>query len=152
MLKVGDTAPDFTLKDQDNNEVTLSKLRGQNVVLVFYPLAFSGICTSELKSITANQKKYDDAKAKVFGISIDSRYALAAYKRDEGLSATLLADFHPKGDVAKKYDVFMENLGFAKRGTFIIDKNGVIRGMTVNEPGQARDEKTYFDALASCPI
>jgi len=152
MLKVGDTAPDFTLKDQDNNEVTLSKLRGQNVVLVFYPLAFSGICTSELKSITGNKQKYEDAQAKVFGISVDSRYSLAAYKRDEGLSATLLADFHPKGEVAKKYDVYMDGAGIAKRGTFVIDKNGVIRGMTVNEPGQARDEKAYFDALASCPI
>jgi peroxiredoxin len=152
MLKVGDAAPDFTLKDQDNNEVTLSKLRGQNVVLVFYPLAFSGICTGELKSLTANQKKYDDAKARVFGISIDSRYALAAYKRDEKLSATLLADFHPKGEVAKKYDVFMEALGFANRGTFVIDKDGIIRGVTVTEPGKARDEASYLSALASCPV
>jgi peroxiredoxin len=152
MLKVGDVAPDFTLKDSDGNDVTLSKLRGENVVLVFYPLAFTGICTGELKSITANQKRYADAKAKVYGISVDSRYALAEFKKKEALGANLLADFHPKGDVAQKYGVYMSEAGIAKRGTFILDKDGVIRGMTVNEPGQARNEESYFQALSACPV
>jgi len=152
MLKIGDAAPDFSLKDADGNTVQLSALKGQNVVLVFYPLAFTGICTGELKQITSNQKRYDDAGAKVFGISVDSHYALAEFRKKEGLTAGLLADFHPKGEVAKKYGVYLDDAGIAKRGTFVVDKEGVIRGMTINDPGHARDEEAYFQALASCPV
>lgn len=152
MLEIGDEAPDFVLKDSDGNDVSLSRLRGENVVLVFYPLAFTPICTGELKSIARNQGRYAQAKARVFGISVDSRFTLAEFKKKEGLTATLLADFHPKGEVARKYGVFMDETGFAKRGTFIVDKEGFLRGKTVNEPGQARNEDAYFDTLASCPI
>lgn len=153
MLEIGQPAPEFSLKDSDGNEVALSSFKGKsNVVLVFYPLAFTGICTGELKSLTANAGKYAEKNAKVLGISVDSRYALDIFKKKEGFEATLLADFHPKGDVAKKYGVFMDATGFAKRGTFVVDKAGILRGITINEPGQARDEQGYFDALASCPL
>jgi peroxiredoxin len=152
MLKVGDAAPDFTLKDQDGKEVSLQALRGQKVVLVFYPLAFTSICTGELKEISAHQQKYDAAGARVFGISVDSSYSLAEFKKKEGITSSLLADFHPKGAVAQKYGVYMEQAGISKRGTFIIDGQGTIRFMTVNDPGKARNEAEYFEGLAACPV
>jgi peroxiredoxin len=150
-LKVGDVAPDFTLQDETAQKVTLSELRGKNVVIVFYPLDFSPTCTRELRGMTANSAKYDAANAVVLGISVDSRYTHAAFKKDEGLSARLLADFHPKGEIAKKYGVWMEQAGISKRGTFVLDKHGVIRGITIEEPANARDENAYFEALAHCP-
>lgn len=152
MLQIGEKAPEFELQDEDGKPVKLSQFRGQNVVLVFYPLDFSPICTSELKSITGHRGKYAKLNAKVLGVSVDSRFAHAAFKKAEGLEATLLADFHPKGKVAQEYGVFMGAAGIAKRGTFVIDKEGVLRGITVNEPGQARSEDDYFRQLESCPV
>jgi peroxiredoxin len=151
-VEVGSEAPDFTLRDENGEEFTLSMLRGQNVVLVFYPLAFSGTCTRELQDLTAAADKYDAANAQVLGISIDSPYALKAFKRDEGLKAKLLADFHPKGDVARKYGAYIEEAGVATRATFVIDKNGLIAHKVVNHPGEARDQEEYLEALASCPV
>jgi peroxiredoxin len=151
-LKVGDVAPDFTLVDENGEKVALSSLRGQNVVVVFYPLDFSPTCTSELKSIASHKTKYDALKATVLGISVDSKYTHAAFKRDEGLTARLLADFHPKGAVAQQYGVYMDQAGIAKRGTFVIDAKGIIQGVTVQEPGNARDENAYFEALSHCAI
>src|SRR5262249_14978804 len=125
-LKVGDQAPDFELNDENGQPLKLSSLRGQNVVLVFYPLDFSPICTGELRAIASHKERYEQQHARVLGISVDSRWAHGAFKKAEGLSATLLADFHPKGAVAQKYGVFVEGAGIAKRGTFVIDKEGVI--------------------------
>jgi mycoredoxin-dependent peroxiredoxin len=149
--EVGQEAPDFTLRDENGEEFTLSSLRGQNVVLVFYPLAFSGTCTKELLDLTAAAGEYDAANAEVIGISIDSPYALKAFKRDENLKAKLLADFHPKGEVAKKYGAYIEEAGVATRATFVIDKNGKIAHKVVNHPGQARNQEEYLEALADCP-
>jgi len=151
-LKIGDPAPDFTLVDETGAKVQLSTLRGQNVLLVFYPLDFSPTCTKELQSIAAHKDKYAALKARVFGISVDSKWTHAAFKRDESLSATLLADFHPKGAVAQQYGVYMDGAGIAKRGTFVIDKDGIVRGITINEPKDARDEAAYFETLAHCPV
>jgi peroxiredoxin len=151
-LKVGDIAPDFTLVDEKGEKVSLSSLRGQNVVVVFYPLDFSPTCTSELKSIASHKAKYDASKAVVLGISVDSKYTHAAFKRDEGLTARLLADFHPKGAVAQQYGVYMDQAGIAKRGTFIVDAKGVIQGITIQEPSTARDEEAYFETLSRCAL
>ena len=150
--EVGEEAPDFTLNDENGEQFTLSSLRGHNVVLVFYPLAFSGTCTRELQDLTASADKYDAANAQVLGISVDSPYSLKAFKRDESLKAKLLADFHPKGDVAKKYGAYIEDAGIATRATFVIDKNGKIAHKVVNHPGQARNQEEYLGALAACPI
>lgn len=151
-LNIGDVAPDFTLKNENGEDVTLSALRGSNVVLVFFPLAFSPTCTSELQGVTRHAKQYADLNAKVFGISVDSRWTQGAFKRAENLSASLLADFHPKGAVAGRYGVFLDQLGIASRGTFVIDKEGVVRGITITSPKEARNEESYFEALSSCPL
>lgn len=152
MLKIGDLAPDFELNDETGKPTRLSTFRGQNVVLVFYPLDFSPICTKELSGMASHKDRYAAAKAKVLGVSVDSKWTHAAFKKAEGLDATLLADFHPKGKVATEYGVYLDAAGIAKRGTFIIDREGVIRGITIHEPSAARAEDDYFAQLASCPV
>jgi mycoredoxin-dependent peroxiredoxin len=150
--QIGDQAPDFTLTDDQGTPVTLSELRGRNVVLVFYPLAFSPVCTSELKDISKAIDRYDAAGAEVFGISVDSKWALGAFRRDEGIAARLLADFNPKGAVARLYDTYLEDLGFANRSTFVIDKDGRIAHRTTSTVKEARNQEEYLQALAACPV
>ena len=151
-VEVGSEAPDFTLRDENGEEFQLSSLRGRNAVLVFYPLAFSSICTKELQDISQVADRYDAAGAELIGISIDSPYALKAFKRDQGIKARLLSDFHPKGAVASRYGAYIEEAGVATRATFVIDKDGRVAYKVVNHPGQARDQEEYLEALASCPI
>jgi peroxiredoxin len=151
-VEVGSEAPDFTLRNEDGEEVTLSSLRGRNVVLVFYPLAFSGICTKELHDVTDLTDKFTDATAEVFGISVDSPYALKAFRRDENLAPHLLSDFHPKGAVAQEYGAYLDQVGIATRATFVIDKDGKVAWMQVNSPGEARDQEQVVEALAACPV
>jgi mycoredoxin-dependent peroxiredoxin len=151
-VEIGSEAPDFMLRDENGDEVTLSSLRARNVVLVFYPLAFSPTCTRELHDISEAADKYQAAGADVFGISVDSPYVLKAFKRDEDLEARLLSDFHPKGAVAKQYEAYIEEAGIATRATFVIDKDGKIAHKVVNHPGQARNQEEYLEALASCPV
>jgi peroxiredoxin len=149
---VGTEAPDFTLRNEDGDEVTLSSLRGGNVVLVFYPFAFSSTCTKELHDITGLADKFDAAGAQVFGISVDSPFALKAFRNAEGIKAHLLSDFEPKGAVAKEYDAYLDGLGFATRATFVIDKSGTIAHKVVNSPADARDQEEVLTALAACPV
>lgn len=151
-VEVGSEAPDFALRNQDGEEVTLSSLRGRNVVLIFFPLAFSGLCTKELHTTTALAEQYDAAGADVFGISVDSPYALKAWKRDEGLKANFLSDFHPKGAVAGTYDAYIPEAGIATRATYVIDKDGKVAHKVVNHPGEARDQDAIIQALAACPV
>jgi peroxiredoxin (alkyl hydroperoxide reductase subunit C) len=151
-LEVGSEAPDFTLRNEEGEEVTLSSLRGGNVVLVFYPLAFSGICTKELHDITDIKDKFAGASAEVYGISVDSPFALKAFKRDEGLEPHLLSDFHPKGAVAQQYGAYLDQVGIATRATYVIDKDGRIAWKQVNNPGEARDQQQVIEALAACPV
>jgi peroxiredoxin len=151
MLQVGEAAPDFELLDEEGKPTRLSSFRGRNVVLVFFPAAFSPICTQELKQIASRKGDYDREDAAVIGVSVDNRWSLRAFKRDEALTATLLSDFHPKGNVAQKYGVFLGETGYAKRGTFVIDRDGVIRGISVKEPKEARTEEDYFNLLRNCP-
>ena len=148
-LSVGDVAPDFTLKDQNGQDVTLSEFRGQkNVVIVFYPFAFSGICTGELCEIRDNLALFEDADAAVLAVSVDSKFAQRAYAEKEGYGFDLLADFWPHGAVASAYGVFDAESGMALRGTFIIDAAGIVRYVVVNPRGQARDLAEYRAALA----
>lgn len=154
-IEIGQEAPDFTLKDPDNQEVALSSFRGRrNVVLVFYPGAFSSVCTRQLTEIGEHEARYAGEDAQVIGVSVDSRHSQGAFARSLGLTDTiLLADFHPKGEVSRAYGVYREDLGFSGRATFVIDKAGIVRGVTLTDnPGQTPDEEEYFRALAACPV
>jgi peroxiredoxin len=145
---VGELAPDFELVNQFGEPVRLSGLRGRNVVVVFYPFAFSGICTGELCEIRDNLALFEGADAAVLAVSVDSKFAQRAYAEKEGYAFDLLADFWPHGAVAARYGVFDPGSGMAKRGTFIIDANGIVRYVVVNPRGQARDFAEYRAALA----
>jgi mycoredoxin-dependent peroxiredoxin len=145
---VGQPAPDFELVNQYGEPVRLSELRGRTVVLVFFPFAFSGICTGELCEIRDNLALFDSADAAVLGISVDSKFAQRAYAEREGYTFDLLADFWPHGAVAEQYGVFDPDSGMAKRGTFIVDADGLVRYVVVNPRGQARDFAEYRAALA----
>ena len=146
--EVGGAAPDFELANQFGEPVRLSELRGRAVVLVFFPFAFSGICTGELCELRDNLGVFEDADAVVLGISVDSKFAQRAYAEKEGYTFDLLADFWPHGAVAERYGVFDPDSGMALRGTFIIDAGGIVRYVVVNPRGQARDFAAYRSALA----
>ena len=148
-LAVGAAAPDFTLKDQNGQDVTLSQFRGDKaVVLVFYPFAFSGICTGELCEIRDNLGAFVSDDVQVLAISCDHMFSQRAWADKEGYFFPLLSDFWPHGAVAQSYGVFNERAGAAIRGTFLVDRDGVIRWTLVNEIGTARDFSGYHAALA----
>jgi mycoredoxin-dependent peroxiredoxin len=147
-VEVGDTAPDFTLRDQNNEEFTLSSLRGRKAaLLVFYPLAFTGICTGELCVVRDDLGSFQNDDVQVLTISVDSPYSHKVFSEREGYQFPLLSDFWPHGAVAKAYGVFNETTGFANRGTFLIDRDGVVRFAEMNEPGQGRDAQRWRDAI-----
>jgi len=149
-VEVGDQAPDFELKDQHGTPVSLSGLRGKkNVVLVFYPLAFSSVCTGELRAMRDEFVEATRDDVELLTVSVDSGFALRAWSDAEHYNFGLLSDFWPHGSVARSYGVFDENGGVAARGTFIIDRNGVVRWKVVNPIAQARDIAEYQKALAA---
>jgi mycoredoxin-dependent peroxiredoxin len=149
-VEVGAEAPDFTLKDQNNQEVRLSDFRGaKNVLLVFYPLAFTGTCQGELCSVRDNLNDFVNDSVQVLTVSVDSSYAHKVWAEREGYDFPLLADFWPHGAVAQAYGVFNVERGFANRGTFIIDTAGVVRFAEEYGPGQARDQDAWRKALAA---
>ena len=117
------------------------------VVLVFYPFAFSGLCTGELREIRDGLEDFQDDGIQVLAISCDPMYALRSWADQEGYFFPLLSDFWPHGEVARRYGVFLEDKGFATRGTFLLDREGVVRWSLVNPPGQARDFTAYRQAL-----
>ncbi|HLU70837.1 MAG TPA: peroxiredoxin [Nonomuraea sp.] len=141
--EVGATAPDFELQDQHGSPVRLSQFKGRRVVLVFFPLAFSGICHGELSALRSFP-----ADAQLLTVSVDSLFALRAWADQEGYAFPLLSDFWPHGQVARAYGVFDEEKGVARRGTFVIDGDGVIRWSVVNPIGEPRDVADYLKALA----
>jgi peroxiredoxin (alkyl hydroperoxide reductase subunit C) len=144
-VSVGQEAPDFTARDENNKEVKLSELRGSPVVLVFYPLDFSGFCTQEMCAIRDDYSAFEAKGAKVFGISRDSIFTHKAFKEKEGLTHSLLADM--KGDVAKLYGCWNEAIGIADRLTVVIDRDGIITYVLHNNPGQIRDQKEALAAI-----
>jgi len=148
--QVGSEAPDFTLRNQNNEEVTLSEFRGrQNVLVVFYPFAFSGICTGELCAVRDDIGSFQNSDVQVLAVSVDHPFTLKAWSEAQNYDFPLLADFWPHGAVAKAYGVFEESRGMAVRGTFLVDKSGVVRFAEVNGPGEARDQGAWKKALAS---
>jgi peroxiredoxin len=148
-IEIGDEAPDFELPDQHGTPVKLSSFRGaKNVVLVFYPLAFSGVCTTELCALREDFPEVNRDDVAVLTVSIDSVFTHRAWADQENFQFSLLSDFWPHGAVAKEYGVFNEDRGIATRGTFVIDKNGTVRWYVVNPIPQARDIADYQKALA----
>jgi peroxiredoxin len=146
---VGSTAPDFTLMNQDREPVTLSQLKGKPVVLAFFPAAFSGTCQKELCTIRDSMGALNNASAQVFGISVDTFFALKAFQDQQKLNFPLLSDFNK--EVIREYGVFNEDMiglkGIAKRSVFVLDKDGVVRHREVLE--DARNEPDYKKVLDS---
>ena len=148
-IAVGEIAPDFTLTTHLGEEIVLSELVADKpVVLVFFPLAFSGICTTELCELRDNLALFEGESVQVVGISVDSSFTQRAWAEAEGYDFPILSDFWPHGAVAQQFGVFIEEAGIAKRGTFLIDQDRVVRAAFVKEPGEARDFAAYTDALA----
>jgi peroxiredoxin (alkyl hydroperoxide reductase subunit C) len=148
-IEVGAVAPDFELKDQNGQAVRLSSFRGQrNVLLVFYPLAFTGVCQGELCSVRDNLNDFVNDAVQTLTISVDSSPTHKVWAEREGYQFPLLADFWPHGEVARAYGVFNEERGIANRGTFLIDKEGIVRFAEMNPPGQARDQEGWRKAIA----
>jgi mycoredoxin-dependent peroxiredoxin len=148
--EVGSEAPDFTVRDQNNQQVTLSSFRGErNVLLVFYPFAFSGICTGELCAVRDDLTEFQNDDVQILPISVDHPFALKAWSEAESFDFPLLSDFWPHGEVAKAYGVFNDAHGMAVRGTFLVDKAGVVRFAEVNGPGEARDQSGWRKAVAA---
>ena len=135
-IEIGQTAPDFTLYDSAKNKVTLSDLRGHNILLLFFPLAFTSTCTAELCSIRDNISFYNNVNAKVFGISVDSLHTLAKFKTEQSLNFTLLSDFNKDVSLlyGSLYEMFSYNMkGVSKRSAFVIDRDGIVRYVEVLE-------------------
>jgi peroxiredoxin len=151
-LAVGDLAPDFTLKDQNNQEVRLFDFQTRKaVLLVFYPLAFTGTCQGELTSIRDNLPLYANSRVQVLTVSVDSTYSHKVWSLQQGFEFPLLADFWPHGGVAQAYGVFDSSSGRANRGTFLIDSAGVIRFAEELGPREPRDQKAWQQALEDLP-
>jgi peroxiredoxin len=149
-VEVGSKAPDFTLNDYNREQVSLESLRGDKaVLLVFYPFAFSGICTGELCQVRDELAEFANDKVQVVGVSVDTAFSLKKWAEQEGYTFPLLSDFWPHGEVAKSYGVFNEAAGMANRGTFLIDTTGTVRFAEVNQPGEARDQSAWKKAIAA---
>ena len=150
-IKPGQPAPDFTLYDTEKKQVTLSAQQGKNVVLLFFPLAFTSTCTKELCSVRDNISFYNNTNAEVFGISVDSLYTLKKYKEEQHLNFTLLSDFNKEVSAAygSIYEMFSNGMrGVSKRSAFVIDKQGIVKYAEVLEnAGEVPDFKAIQDIL-----
>jgi mycoredoxin-dependent peroxiredoxin len=148
VLDVGTDAPDFTLKDQNGQPVALSAFRGvKDVLLVFFPLAFTGICQGELDEIRDQLADYQNDDTATLAISVGPPPTHKVWATQSGFTFPVLADFWPHGAVALSYGVFNGDTGFANRGTFVVDRSGVIRFAEMKQPGEARDQSVWTDAL-----
>jgi peroxiredoxin len=149
-LTIGTPAPAFTLKDQFGAEVSLADFKGKkNVVVVFIPFAFTGTCTGELCALRDDISAFQNDGVQLLAISCDSMFTQKVFAEQEGYKFPVLADFWPHGEVAKAFGVFNADLGCALRGTFIIDKESIVRWSVVNGLGDARNLGEYKAALAA---
>lgn len=149
MIAVGAPAPDFTLHDQNNEQITLSALRGrQSMLIIFYPLAFTGICSGELRAVQDDLATFQNDDVQVVTISVDSVYSHKVFGDQEGYKFPLLSDFWPHGGVARAYGVFNDRVGVANRGTFLVGSDGVVRFAEMNSIGDGRDPQAWRKAIA----
>jgi len=148
VIEAGAEAPDFTLRDQDGSEVSLSDLKGKTVVLVFYPLDFSPVCTDQLNVYQEVLSELEERGATLIGISIDSAFAHKAFQAHLGVTIPLLADFHPKGEVAREYGVYNEKHGVTNRALVMIGPDGkVLWSYKSPSPLEIPGANLIFDAL-----
>lgn len=147
---LGQQAPDFTLRDTEKNKVTLSELKGKNVLILFFPLAFTSVCTKELCMTRDNLTMYNNLNTTVLGISVDSLFSLGRFKEDQQLNFQLLSDFNKTASAAygSLYEHFFNDMdGVSKRSAFIIDKDGIVRYEEVLENA---GDMPNFDAINAC--
>jgi peroxiredoxin len=148
MITIGQAAPDFELVNQHGEKVSLASFKGEkNVVVLFYPFAFSGICTGELCALRDDLAAFQNDNVQLLAISCDPMFSQRAFAEHEGYKFPLLSDFWPHGAVAKEYGVFDEERGRSTRGTFIIDKEGILRWQVINGAGDARNAGDYKAAI-----
>lgn len=149
-VPVGSLAPDFALTDQHGATVKLAEYRGQKaVLLVFYPYSFTGVCTSEMKALQRRIASFQTDDVQVIGVSCDSAFCQRAFAEEERLTFPVLSDHWPHGEAAQAYGVFDAELGAARRGTFVIDREGVVRWSVLNPIPDARSTEQYAEALAA---
>jgi peroxiredoxin len=150
VIDVGVTAPDFTLKDQDGRPVTLSGYRdAKDVLLVFFPLAFTGVCQRELDEIQSHLADFVNDGTQTLAMSVGPPPTHKVWAKQSGFTFPVLSDFWPHGEVARAYGVFNDDGGFANRGTFVIDRTGVVTFAEMNGPGEPRDQAVWTAALAA---
>lgn len=149
MVDVGQPAPEFALKDQNNQVVSLAGFRGRkNVVLLFYPYAFTRVCEGELCAIRDDLPSFQNDDVQVLTVSVDTVFAHRVWAEREGFDFPLLADFWPHGEVSRAYGCFDEQRGCSTRGTYVIDKDGIVRWQVVNAIPDGRDQAEYLKVLA----
>ena len=151
-IEIGAKAPDFALRDQHNVVITLAELRPKAVLLVFYPLAFTGVCAGELNLIQGDLDVLQNDRVQVLGISVDSPYTQRVFADRDGMKFPLLADFWPHGATAQDYGIFDDIAGVATRASFLIDGEGIVRWRTLSDIGHPRDHALYHHALAELGV
>jgi peroxiredoxin len=147
MIEPGSPAPDFTLPDQDGNKVSLADFRGRTVVLVFYPADFSRVCTDQLSVYQEVLPQFDEQGATLLGISVDGAFCHKAFREHMNITIPLLADFHPKGEVATAYGVWSEEYGVASRSLVLVGPDGVVQWSYSSPPLEVPGANLIFDAL-----
>jgi peroxiredoxin (alkyl hydroperoxide reductase subunit C) len=150
MIAAGNPAPDFTLRDQDGEDVSLADFKGRKVLLVFYPMDFSPVCSDQLSIYQEVKPELAEKGVEILGISVDHPYAHKAFQEKLGIDTTLLADFEPKGAVSQAYGSYLDGLGFANRTLVLIDEDGTVAWAYESpSPGEFPGANVIFDALAS---
>lgn len=148
MIAVGEKAPDFSLPDHEGNEVSLADFRGRKVVLVFYPLDFSPVCTDQLSVYQEVLPQIDDSGARLVGISVDSSWTHRAFRDKLGLTMTLLSDFEPKGEVIRAYGAYIDKVGHGNRSLVLVDEDGIVQWVHESPtPLEIPGANLIFDAL-----
>jgi len=147
MIEAGTPAPAFTLLDQDGSQVSLSDFAGRTVVLVFYPSDFSPVCTDQLSLYEETLDQFEQREASLLGISVDGAFCHKAFQNHLGVTIPLLADFHPKGEVARAYDVWSEEYGVAGRALVIVDPAGTVEWAYMSPPLEVPSADLILDAL-----
>lgn len=148
-LKLGELAPEFTLKSQHGEDISLSSYRGdKSVVLVFFPFAFSGVCTGELAELRDNVDEFTSRDAEIIAVSCDSFFSNRVFSDRDEFGFAVLSDFWPHGAVSRAYGTFNEEIGAPNRGSFVIDRDGILRWQVINDLGESRDLAAYLTALS----